>query len=510
MRALVPSLLIALLGCAEGSPQVAVTRQSVLIFPDAGPRVRGNVLGARMGAALTTCPAGGWVAAAPGEDSVYVSSLRGRLEPGRLSLTAVEPLPIACLGANATLRVLMGGPSDAWSVLPDGGSAQLFTSRVDSFDVSGGYLAVGSTSPGVINVFRVPTTNAALTNPTFTSAPAWPGVGNAISWGRRGDLLVGNFTARAAGVYFADANNPDAGRLLASAFPLPNPDAIASNTDYGRVVLIADVTADVGEEYLVASPALGRVYVFSGTALVETLAGGASFGASLALEPASFGGLHAVWVGEPNADLVHRYFGGLISSFPAPPEGEGASFGAAIAVDQRGVVAIGAPDWDDGLLLGAGTVFEATFDGGPTSGQLAQCIPNRDCQLRGCTTGLCVSGVFCQQIAPLGSDCAPGEQCDTSSSLCVPAPDASVSVDAGAPDAGAPDAGPADAGSDAGTSDAGGPDGGEADAGTDAGVGRADGGTGEVELFHTCGCTTADLPLLLLGLAFFRRRVTAK
>lgn len=278
------------------------------------------------------------------------------------------------------------------------------------------------------------------------------GLGNSLAWSKRGDLLVGNAMARSAGLYPVDVT-ADGGRVLAAPIFLPNPNPGMTGQDFGRVVSIGDVTTDVDEEFIVAAPAVGRVYVFSGTGLVDTIVGGPSFGASLAIEPASFGGLHALWIGEPSADTVHRYFADQLTSFPAPADGLNTRFGASIAVDQRNVVAIGAPEFDDGLLLGCGAVFEAVFDAG-TRGQAQQCALGRACALPGCTSGACVSGVYCQQVNPPGSDCAMGERCVND--VCVPGLDASVPSDAGTPDAGAPDAGEADAGeTDAGSGDAG-------------------------------------------------------
>ena len=48
------------------------------------------------------------MAGAPGEDAVWLSPLRVRLEPGRpMSMFELDPFPVVCLGTNE-LRVLVG------------------------------------------------------------------------------------------------------------------------------------------------------------------------------------------------------------------------------------------------------------------------------------------------------------------------------------------------------------------------------------------------------------------
>lgn len=503
MRALFSTLLLAIVSCAgvDEAPRVAKLEQGVLVFTDAGMRAKGSSLFAHLGSVIVSCPTGGYVAGAPGDDSVWISPLRRRVDPPRISLIELEPFPLACLGANDSLRVLVGGPANAISLFADGGSVQLLGSRVDSFDSApGAFLAVGG-GGGILQIYPNSSTTGPLTNPTFNTTAAVAGLGSSLSWGKTGELLVGNVMSHTAGIYPADTS-VDGGRVFISAIALPNPDAISSTNDFGRVVLIGDVLPDTGEEYIVATPSLGRVYVFSGMRLVVTLRGQPSFGASLALEPTSLGGLHALWVGEPAQDRVYRFVGIQAEMFSAPPEGQNTSFGAAIAIDQRGLVAIGAPRYGEPVLgLEIGAVFEAFFDGGSTVGQAGPCDAGASCVLPGCNTGTCVGDVFCQQTRPTGSDCEMGQRCDLINNVCV-AVDAGIAdagpVDAGTPDAGAPDAGTADAGFvDAGVPDAGANDAGQV----------ADAGVDEVQVFNTCGCTSGGLPFLFLALALSRVRL---
>jgi hypothetical protein len=531
MRSLLPALLIALLGCSEvEAPPVAVTRQGVLQFLDGGLRAKGITPQAHLGASIVTCPTAGWVAGATGDDSMYVSPLRARMRSARPYFSPIDPLPLACLGSSASLRVLMGGPNNTWAVFPDAGSLSVYSQRADSFDVSAGYLALGDTLFGTIRIYSNATTGTALSNAFTTSNIA--NMGNSVSWSERGELLVGNVSMRTAIIFYPSATM-DAGQL-GPFFTFTNPEPGVTGTDFGRVVLIGDVSPEMGEEYLIAAPAIGRVYVYSGAGLVGTLRGGPSFGAALALEPDDIGGIHALWIGEPAADQVHRYVAGQGTTFSAPPQAADSGFGTSIALDKRGgLVAIGAPRFSEGTSLEVGAVFEAFFDAGMAS---TPCIAG-SCVLPGCMAGTCVTSLLCLTEIPARSLCGAGQVC--SNEVCITPfdaglPDAGLPLDAGMPieddagipDAGLPDAGTPDAGVDAGLPDAGAPDAGqpdagepdagERDAGVDAGMdagidaGTPDAGVEEVQVFNTCGCTTADLPLLLVALAFFaRRRVTA-
>lgn len=529
MRAALTALL-CLTGCAGVEDPVApatvsITRQAASVtFGDGGVRVKGNGLLAHLGSTIASCPGGGYVAGAPGDDSVWLSPVQARLVTPRLFLLEVEPFPVVCLGATANvLRVLVGGPT-AYSLRPDGGS-QVSGQRIDAFDATpGSWLAVGRAAPGNVSLF--PSNAPALTSPTFTTTPPLAGLGTSVAWNQGGALLVGNPAARTAGLYLPDVN-ADGGVLLIAPFTLANPEPGLAASDFGMVVATGDVTPDFSEEHLIAAPAVGRVYIFSGIAHVMTLRGGPSFGAALAIDPRDLGGgLHALWVGEPSANRVHRFVGSEGQAFDAPGSaGNNSKFGAALTVDAQGVLAVGAPKYSDGVLLELGAVFEATVDAGTLVGLAMHCDAGQSCALPGCTTGTCLGAVFCEQVRAAGSDCAATERCVLNT--CVDGGADAGSTDAGS--AGATDAGPMDAGSmdagatDAGARDAGAVDAGLTDGGADAGVGSdagslTDGGAtdagaldaGQEPLVYqtsSCGCSSLEVPLwMLLGLAVRRRK----
>jgi hypothetical protein len=538
MRATLTALL-CLTGCAGVEDPVpptpaSITRQAATVtFGDGGVRVKGNGMFAHLGSTIASCPGGGYVAGAPGDDSVWLSPVQARLVTPRSFLFEVEPFPVVCLGATANvLRVLVGGPT-AYSLRPDGGS-QISGQRIDAFDATpGAWLAVGRAVPGNVSLF--PSTAAGLTSPTFTSTPAVAGQGTSVAWNQGGALLVGNPQARTAGLYLPDVN-ADGGVLLIAPFTLANPEPGLAASDFGMVVATGDVTPDFSEEHLIAAPAVGRVYIFSGIANVMTLRGGASFGAALAIDPRDLGGgLHAIWVGEPAANRVHRFVGTGGQAFDAPgAAANNSQFGAALTVDAQGVLAVGAPKYSDGVLLELGAVFEATVDAGTLAGLAMHCNAGQGCTLPGCTTGTCLGAVFCERTRAAGSDCSATERCVMNTCVDGGVADAG-STDAGATDAGATDAGSTDAGStdagsmDGGAMDAGAPDAGPVDAGptdggADAGVGSdagsfADGGAtdaggepldaGQEPLVYrtsSCGCSSGEVPLLVLGLALRRRK----
>lgn len=502
--------LLGLAGCAgveePVATQVSFHRQAAtLTFGDGGVRLKGTNLLAHLGATIASCPGGGYAAGAPGDDSVWLSPVQARLVTPRGFSLEVEPFPLVCLGSTTALRVLVGGPSSAYSLRPDGGS-QVSGQRVDSFDAApGSWLAVGRAVPGTISLF--PSISASLTSPTFSTTPAVAGLGTSVAWNQGGALLVGNPQARTAGLLLPDVT-ADGGVLLISPIPLADPEPALPGSDYGRVVATGDVTPDFSEEHLVAAPAVGRVYVFSGTANVMTLRGGPSFGAALAVDPRDLGGgLHALWVGEPVANRVHRFIGTEGQPFDAPAAaGSTSRFGAALAVASQGVLAVGTPGYSEGVLLEIGAVFEAAVDAGTLLGVAMHCNAGQSCALPGCTTGTCLGAVFCEQVRATGSDCSATERCVMNTCVDGGAPDAGA-MDAGAMDAGAMDAGAMDAGAmDAGATDAGATDAGATDAGsfTDAGLADA-GGTadaGEPLIYRTssCGCSSVELPLLLLAL----------
>ena len=535
--------LICITGCAgveDASPApVGRTREAVLVFLDGGALVRGNGPFAHLGAVIASCPAGGYVAGAPGDDSVWLSPVRKRLSPLRPFVGEVVPFPVACVGSSGSLRALVGGPTGGFSLFPDAGSFQVIGTRVDALDSAPGvWLAVSNSAAANVSLYAV--TSTSLTNASFTTPTQSPGFGASLAWNQGGALLVGNSQTRTLGLWLPDTTR-DGGALLNSAIPLPDPDSSVAGTDFGAAVVTGNVTPGLGEETVVSAPALGRVYVFSGTAVVMTLRGSPSFGASLAIDPRDAGGgLHAIWVGEPLADRVYRFVGDQGERFDAPPGVSGAAFGSAIAVDGQGVIAVGAPLFTESPIVECGAVFEATVDAGELLGVAMTCDAGFSCTLpTGCTRGICVGQVFCQRTLPVGSGCLSGQTCMANFCVDGGVGDAGL-ADAGFADAGFSDAGFSDAGfSDAGFSDAGFADAGFADAGfadagfadagfADAGVrdagvedaGVRDGGSADAgaadgggvgppvgnEVFRTCGCTSGGLPVLLLALGLLRRR----
>lgn len=491
-----PALLLCLAACAgevEPTDPTGVIRQAVNFTFDGGVRVTGNGLVAHLGTTLASCPTGGYVAGAPGDDSVWLSPSSLRLQPPRTVGTEVIPYPLACLGSGTNNRVLVGGPN-GYSLLVDGGSQLISSTRVDSLDTApGAWLALGAVQPGTVALY--PNSNIVLGSPTSTTSPAVLGLGTSVAWTRRGELVVGNRTSRTASLFLPDLT-VDGGAFTALPITLANPFPTGTTSEFGAVVAAGNVYPDPGDEFIVSAPGLGKVFIYSGTLLVMTLTGTTSFGSALAVDPRDAGGgLQSLWVGEPETGTVYRYFGDSSTAYTAPNLAFGSGFGQAIAIDQQGLLAIGAPRYS-GPATESGAVFETVDQPRFVDGVATVCLSTL-CSLPGCTTGLCLGGVLCERTNPYGSNCQVNETCVAN--LCVPSTtaDAGQPVDAGPVDAGTPDGGAVDAGSpdpgtgdagrdagtlDAGSRDAGFPDagqldGGAVDAGTkDAGAGEADAG----------------------------------
>jgi hypothetical protein len=524
-------VVVALSACApdqdlpEPAPGITITRQAMgqPIDLDGGRLVKGVLL-AHLGTTLAPCPSGGYIAGAPGNSTAWFSPLARVMNAEHKTLLPSTPqyFPVACDGPSTVLtRGLIGGPDFSTNVSIDGGTSRFASFRVDSFAEPPNPslpLAVGDSVLGAVTLFP----SSAQQLLTGTTVLSGYGTSFSISMAWNLNVLAVGFPEQTTVTLATIGPSPDAGFTTTSLAGLADPNPMGSS-DFGKVVVSGNVTPHPGDELIVSSPAVGRVYIFSGTTPVMTLSGGTSFGAALAVDPRIVGdGLHALWVGEPNAEQVHRFFGREATIYSAPAGLGNAHFGAALAVDSLGLLAVGAPDYNDGLVLGAGVVVEANIDGGTLLGQAMTCNAGASCRLPACTLGRCVGDVFCEKIVPETSVCSALETCASASNLCMVLfdgglPDGSVdagpadagSADAGSADAGSADAGSADAGSeDAGSEDAGSVDAGSGDAGTEASDGGelADGGTPDAVTFRTCGCTSGGLPGLLLGLLLARRR----
>ena len=106
MRVLLSALILGLTACAgtEDASPASVKRQAVGDFTgsggDGGPQVKGTLPFAHLGAVAVACPDGGYAAGAPGDDSVWLSPARLRIDPPRSPLTEVIPYPLACVGSG--------------------------------------------------------------------------------------------------------------------------------------------------------------------------------------------------------------------------------------------------------------------------------------------------------------------------------------------------------------------------------------------------------------------------
>ena len=525
MRRLLVALLFGFTGCTsvdEPAP-VAALEQANNGFPDVGPDWVGTNTQAHLGSVISTCPGSGFLAGAPGDDSAWFLPQGIRVSPMRQGV--ISSYPVICMGSQGGI---VGGPSAA-RVSSGGVWAPLPTPPVESLALAGnGWVAVGETDAGVVALFA-PGSATTLISPNYTS-PAVGGNGAAVAWHSASMLVVANSESHSVALWPL-SSGADGGVIRGNPFTLLNPDQTSFNSDFGAVLAVGNVALSAGEEIIVAAPANGRVYVYSASAvLLLTLSASNSFGASLEVDPRPFAGsLHALWVGEPRLDRVHAFVGDAGTAFDAPASADGGLFGAAIAIDSTGVLAIGAPRYSQNPGDEVGAVYSFTFDGGLLPGVVGQCSAGAGCVLPYCTAGSCMGGVLCMPAGGAGSACPATKTCVNDA--CVTrdagtdagAPDAGT-TDAGAPDAGAPDAGAPDAGApDAGRADAGTTDAGFTDAGADAGgqgggdaglddAGTADAGSGadagmnEALVFRSCGCSTGGLPMLLLGLALGLRR----
>ncbi len=524
-RALLLLLLTFLGACtAQDGSAHAVLRQANAVLGDAGTRWTGTTMGAHLGAVIASCPGGGFVGGAPGNDTVLFIPQGVRVSGTRPTTTG--PFPLVCIDSGNLVSALVGGPS-AQRMWLDGVVQSTTVNSIDALALSGDFLAVGRVNAGSFSLFTPTATSLGL--PVFSSA-AVTGNGSALAWQTSDLLAVANASTHTVTLWTLVAV-PDGGVLATVSGYLPNPDPTMGASDFGAVLASGNVMPSAGDELIVAAPALGRVYIFSGGGLVMTLSRAPSFGASVVVDPREFGGgLHALWIGEPNAEAVHYFMGDAGTEFASPGD-PGARFGAAIAVDSNGVLAVGAPLFSLNPYDQKGAIYSGPTDAGVLQGAAVSCSANQDCMLAGCTPGTCIGGVFCQQAGSSGSACSVGRVCVNNGCVAVDAGtlDAGrldAGVDAGEPDAGPEDAGGSDAGpEDAGSSDggkgedAGSPDAGSAqkdggspdagekkDAGSLDGGDQRDGGAGEVVTFTTCGCTSGGLPLLLLGLLLVRRR----
>ena len=541
MRRLLVALLLGFTGCTsidEPAP-VAALEQANSGFADLGPGWVGMNTQAHLGSVISTCPGSGFLAGAPGDDSV------GFLPQGtRVSLMRTGVLssyPVICMGTGFSLGGIVGGPFAA-RVSSGGAVGPLPTPPVESLALAvNDWVAVGEPDAGVVALFA-PIAATALSSPSYTS-PAIAGNGAAVAWHSASMLVVANSQSHSVALWPL-SSSPDGGVTRGTPVPLLNPDQTYPSSDFGAVLAVGNVALSTGEEIIVAAPAIGRVYVYSASGVLQlTLSASNSFGASLEVDPRPFAGsLHALWVGEPRLDRVHAFLGDAGTAFDAPASADGGLFGAAIAIDSTGMLAIGAPRYSQNLGDEVGAVYSFTIDGGLLPGVVGQCTAGGDCVLPNCTSGVCLGGVLCTPVGDAGSACLATKTCVNHA--CV-FPDAGV-PDAGVPDAGVPDAGVRDAGTpdagvrdagtpdagarDAGTTDAGARDAGTTDAGvtdTDAGIadagsgggddaglddagtadaGTADAGTNETITFRSCGCSTGGLPMLLLALALGLRR----
>ena len=480
--------------------------------------VESGTANSKLGASLAGCRVSGFVAGAPGTGTAW----RSDLGPGfGLALPQGNYLgrAVACEG-TATIRVLAGGTqgvreevSGSWNTLSAEGVLSLSTGHDPSLPV-----LVGQ---GDSVRFHEPTTFTLLGRldggaPFGTVVQWFPAQATfALTQGGRVNIYDYDTIARTASLISFVPNS-------------------TNQLGFGKSLAVGNFSPAGGIE--IAIGAEGKVNVFnlgSGTFLAQLLGTNGSFGSSLAvIRDGVAPGLDALLVGEPASNAVYRYVGNARSVFNRSAV-TGANYGASIAVDgTRMQVAVGAPDYQ-----GTGAVFLEPLIPSAMLGEVMTCAAGMTCISSDCQSGLCVGDVFCNTEAATPA-CSPNQFCNGMGG-CLNSDGGLIdggllTLDGGvvsSNDAGTPDGGPiaSDAGTseDAGTLDAGTLDAGMLDAGTrDAGIrdagtredagARGDAGTGDAGIdgeamtpliFSTTGCSeTGALPLLMLGLAFARRR----
>ncbi|MGV3620130.1 MAG: hypothetical protein ACO1OB_04905 [Archangium sp.] len=419
--AVVVTLATACVPVAE-SESSAHTRQplpGVDIGLVLGPVVKGGAANAHLGTSLDVCrfgtsSTGGWVAGAPGIDSLYVSSSGTFFKPVNVDAASVIGTSVLCDRSSGLAWV--GGSDGLYRVHADGGFDLVFddgevSSLAGAFDapplfsspVFGGGVDLHSVlaATGVAGVQTVLHSNS-------------PQFGTSIAYAPGGErFVVGDPGLASATVYTLEA---DGGATTVRA--ISDGDVMG---EYGRAVLMADITDDVGPELIVAAPGGGRVSVYSASRLrYEILApavGGTQpveFGAALAVEP-SIGnrGVAALWIGEPGNDRVFRCIGTECVMFTAP--GITGHFGQTLAFDGRKLL-VGAPDYSGSQPM-EGAVFTFALDAGALEGEAQDCTASAACTTRSCGLGRCIGGVFCFDMNQPA--CDSGQACENGQSVLV-------------------------------------------------------------------------------------------
>ncbi len=418
MRKTLNVVLLLLAACQlpeESPPGAAQVRQAGAVAVGVPPAAEfvGNV-GDELGASIAPCPTSGYVAGAPGGNSVLMFPSYTGFGAMMRDVGPATPLrgsgaAVACNTVGTANIAYTGGASGLFKVLPDGGwnKVQLPDGGVTALALQ---TAAGeqllTASPPSLHLYNVNvgSTNL-LTSGYDTEAIAWaPGNTHfAIGLPTSGQVHVFKFPPSA-----------DAGTPVTLYSPLP------ATARFGASLAIGEVLSTGGLELLVGAPGANRVLVYSGFPdapyLVHelvppgtTVMQPVQFGHAIALEPASAGTLAAVWVGAPEAASVTRFIGdaGEYSWVLTSTR-----FGAAIAMAGLDAI-VGAPTYNDGPGPG-GAVFRIPTPAA-LPGEQQDCVVDARCALPGCVMGVCVGGVFCSSATT--TNCDPNEQC--SSGRCV-------------------------------------------------------------------------------------------
>ncbi|MFZ5445982.1 MAG: hypothetical protein ACOZQL_38680 [Myxococcota bacterium] len=386
-----PALVVmfVLAGCALDE----VPHQPVGVRLQAGSMSETGAPGAQLGARLAACPSGGFIAGAPGAGSVWVWPADQWFS---LMTVNAYPFPVACYsGISGGDRWWVGGATPM-TLFPDGGVTSLAGTFVQSFSTGDGpFIAVGGT--GLTQLVPLNTSVLSIPGPIISAA------GPALAW-NGSTLAIGMPASNSVSRWLV---SPDGGSSPAAPLTPPN-----GAIEFGRPLVVGNVSLESGEELVVGDAPAGRVHVF-GAQQSYALTGGSSFGSAIALDQRVFGdaGLRGLWIGEPSADLVWFFLGD--AGFPFSEGSPGAQFGAAIAVDPLGRVAIGAPLSADG----GGAVFLLDVDAGIPDGVARTCTVGVPCPLPGCMKGTCLGGVWCL-TGGATSTCTPNEVC--AAGVCSP------------------------------------------------------------------------------------------